>query len=181
MVGLPTCQIVECDELSSGIWRWKCPKDRTVPIAQMALFRRWWSLLLVQGSKWINLRRLQLLKVFNLIAVLICLLRPLGRSSSLKSLLAIDAISSVWMSNVVVYWPGERRKTRTFLQNTVFHCSVRFYLLCTKRLRNRTHVISPTRPSLSFACNIEEVGVAWGRGYANTAAKSTVSILCRSK
>ena len=26
MVGLPTCQIVECNELSSGIWRGKCPK-----------------------------------------------------------------------------------------------------------------------------------------------------------
>ena len=26
MVGLPTCQIVECDELLSGIWRGKCPK-----------------------------------------------------------------------------------------------------------------------------------------------------------
>ena len=26
MVGLPTRQIVECNELSSGIWRGKCPK-----------------------------------------------------------------------------------------------------------------------------------------------------------
>ena len=44
------------------------------------------------------------------------LLRPLRQSSSLKSLLTIDAISSTWMSNVVVYWPGERRTS-----NTVFH------------------------------------------------------------
>ena len=51
---------------------------------------------------------------------------------------------------------------------TFFTVRVRFYALCTKRLRNRAHVISPPRPSLFSVCNIENVGVAWERGYSKS-------------
>ena len=36
-------------------------------------------------------------------------LAVLAQSSSLKSLLTIDAILSVWTSNILVYRPGEQR------------------------------------------------------------------------
>ncbi len=111
------------------------------------------------------------------------MLSPVASFPGPSHVLKARLICSVWMSNVVVYWPGERRKLRTFLQTMFFTGRVQFYLLCTKQLHNRAHMISPPRPSLSrsLACNIEEVGVAWGRGYTQCIIRlSTRSILAAS-
>ena len=48
---------------------------------------------------------------------------------------------------------------------------------CTKQLRNSAHMISPPRLFLFSACNIENVGVAWGQGYKFSAARLSCMIL----
>ena len=84
-----------------------------------------------------------------------------GHSNDLRSILPTHTATRTVLN---VYYVFMQAGPGVSVMPSVYH-HARFFTLPPPFHGWLAHVISDTRPSPFSACNIEKVGVAWGRGY----------------